>query len=153
MSNMQIEVSADIDAPPAAVYAIISDYHVGHPAILPKAYFQDLQVITGGTGVGTTIRFTMNVMGMKRPGELSVTDAEPGRLLKEESPDGRIVTFFRFVALDGGARTRITFDTTMRSSGGLMGVVERLTTPGFLRRVYREELALLADYARKPSFQ
>lgn len=149
MSAIHVIETADIDAPPTAVYDIIADYRVGHPAILPPAYFQDVRVVAGGTGVGTTIQFKMNMMGVKQPGVLTVTEAERGRYLKEISPDGTITTYFRFEPLNDGARTRITFDTTMQISGGVRGVIERLMVPGYLRRVYHEELTLLAAYTRQ----
>lgn len=38
MGQMHIEASREIGAPPDRVYAVLSDYHVKHPAILPKPY-------------------------------------------------------------------------------------------------------------------
>ncbi len=47
-----VVASADMDAPPDRVYAIIADYHNGHPHILPKQ-FRNLTVEKGGVGAGT----------------------------------------------------------------------------------------------------
>jgi hypothetical protein len=33
------EASMVIDARPEEIYAVVSDYRVGHPAILPRQYF------------------------------------------------------------------------------------------------------------------
>ena len=63
MVPYSVSGSARIAAPPAHIYAIISDYHRGHPAILPKQ-FSNLRVESGsGIGAGTTIRFEVTMMG------------------------------------------------------------------------------------------
>ena len=64
MRQIHAEASDVIDARPEEIYAVLSDYRVGHPAILPKPYFTELMVEQGGQGAGTVIRFGMNVMGV-----------------------------------------------------------------------------------------
>ncbi len=51
-----------INARPETIYAVISDYYVGHTAILPEPYFTDMTVEKGRTGAGTVIRLRMNVL-------------------------------------------------------------------------------------------
>jgi hypothetical protein len=46
-----------------------------------------------------------------------------------------------------GTGTRATISTTWTPQPGLRGVLERLFTPTLLRRIYVQELALLADHA------
>jgi hypothetical protein len=43
----------------------------------------------------------------------------------------------------GNGTTRVTFDTDYHTAGGLRGWIESLLVPGFLRKVYAAELALL----------
>ena len=43
-------VAAEIEAPAAEIYRIISDYREGHPRILPRPPFTALAVEQGGTG-------------------------------------------------------------------------------------------------------
>ena len=44
MTHYHAEASEIINAPPEKVYAILADYHEGHPAILPARYFTGLTV-------------------------------------------------------------------------------------------------------------
>lgn len=48
MNQMHIEQAAVIDAHPQEVYAVISDYRVGHQAILPRPFFSEMIVKQGG---------------------------------------------------------------------------------------------------------
>jgi hypothetical protein len=68
MSNsVHVEVSSIIDAWPDELYAVIADYRVGHPAILPRQYFTELSVEQGGQGEGTVIRGSVKVFGRAYP--------------------------------------------------------------------------------------
>jgi hypothetical protein len=81
-TEQEIE-SEVINSPPAQVYAIISDYHEGHPAILPSRYFTEMAVTAGGRGEGPVTTVAMNVFSAKILYELNVTEPEPGRVLVE----------------------------------------------------------------------
>ena len=135
-----IDVSATrrIAAPAHVVYGIIADYRAGHPAILPPKWFGPLSVIEGGLGAGTRIRFSMKGMGPERPMEAIVAEPEPGRVLTETYPATGGVTTFIVDAAPNGA-SDVTFRTTWRPRG-FQGLIERLAAPGFLRRVYKDEL-------------
>jgi hypothetical protein len=56
-----------------------------------------------------------------------------------------MVTMFRVEPEDDGSRVTIATDWT--PAGGFSGLMERLFAPGMLRKVYVEELGLLATYA------
>ncbi len=152
MSDMHVSVSRVIDAPADVIYGILSDYRVGHPSILPKPYFKELVVEEGGLGEGTVARVDMDVMGNKQTMRLRVTEPEPGRVLREEDAVAGVVTLFTVEPLADG-RSRVTFDTDMRSSGGIRGWLERRVTPFFMRRIYHGEQALLSDMAQARSRQ
>lgn len=145
MPTIRYSQSADIAAPPARVYGIIADYKVGHPSILPARYFDGLDVLEGGVGAGTRIRFTMLAMGKRNTAEALVTEPEPGRRLLETTTDG-LETEFLVEPRDGGKASRVTF-TTRYERAGLQGLIERLIVPGFLRKVYTAELAQLGRVA------
>jgi hypothetical protein len=134
-----IEVSATraIGAAPDIVYGIIADYRRGHPAILPAKWFGPLTVVEGGVGAGTRIRFSMKGLGPERPMEAVVAEPEPGRLLTETYPATGGVT--SFIVEPAPAGSSVTFRTTWQPRG-IAGVFERLAAPGFLRRVYKDEL-------------
>ena len=147
MITYQVTASATMNAPAEQVYNIIADYRNGHPHILPKE-FSNLVVEEGGYGAGTRIRFQMTAFGQTRTAQAIITEPEPGRVLVETAPDGSVVTIFTVIPLEGG-RSQVTFDTTLKSRDGFLGVLERFMSTRFLQRVYREELALLAALAEK----
>ncbi len=88
----------------------------------------------------------MNVMGVERSLRFEVSEPEPGRILKETDAEAGVVTTFTVDPAGGGERARVTIATRAEASPGLMGLVERLVNPLITRRIYREELRLLAKY-------
>lgn len=151
MRTYQTAATGRIPAPPARVYAVLADYRVGHPAILPKPYFRALQVEQGGTGAGTVIRVEMAALGAPRVFRQAVTEPEPGRVLVERNLDGAAETTFTVDAADGGIATNLTISTELPSRTGLAGVFDRWMTTWYLQRVYRAEMALLAAYVGEHS--
>ena len=136
-----------IDAAPERVFDILADYRVGHPAILPKRFFTGLEVEQGGYGAGTVIRYGMRAAGRVTRARAAVTEPVPGRVLVEtDLGDRGIVTTFT-VAPAGEGRSEVEFATDLPSRGGLLGVLERMFVRRYLRRVYAEELQLLAERA------
>jgi hypothetical protein len=83
MKQIHAEAFAVIAARPEKVYAILADYRVSHPAILPKPYFTEIAVEQGGPGAGTIARARMKVMGMEIAYRLIVSEPQPGRLMQE----------------------------------------------------------------------
>lgn len=148
MAQLRVEESAVVHASPAQVYAVLVDYDGAHPAILPKPYFESLKVEKGGQGAGTEIFLRMNVFGAVREFRQVVTEPEPGRVLMETDPAQGVTTTFTVEAVNGGQQTRVTIATESRLSAGFQGLMERLMSPAFLRRVYRAELANLDAYLR-----
>ena len=148
MSRIHVEVSETIDAPPALVYDIISDYHEGHQAILPKQYFTEMAVVEGGRGAGTVVAVHMNVLGTKRFYQLVITEPQPGRTLVETDEESGTVTSFTIDPIAGNNRSHVTITTDAALSPGLMGLLEKLANPLVMRRIYQQELKLLAEYAR-----
>ncbi len=152
MGQYNVSVTDIIDAPVEAVYAIISDYHDGHPSILPPQYFKEINVEQGGQGAGTVARVEMEVMGNRQTFRLAVTEPVPGRVLVEEDAAAGTSSRFTLEPLADG-RTRVTITTEVRAAGGLRGLIERWISPSLLRRVYRDELHLLAEKTRRQGGQ
>ncbi len=146
MHGITTEVSAIIEATPNDVYSILSDYSVGHHAILPKEFFTDLSVIQGGQGAGTVIDVKMSVMGVVRHYRFQISEPEPGHILKEADEEAGVVTTFTVDPVDGEKQSRVTIKTRAEASRGLRGLIERLVNPAITRRIYRQELQLLASY-------
>jgi hypothetical protein len=147
MRWIQVEATQVFEAQPAAVYGVIADYRVSHPAILPKA-FTELVVEQGGYGAGTVLHGAVQVWGRSYPFHQIVSEPEPGRVLQETDLETGQITQFIFEPLDGGRRTQLTIVSHFPPSPGLLGWLERWTKPAVVRRLYRQELAQLAAYLR-----
>ena len=149
MAQVTVSASAVVHAPPAIVYGVLSDYHEGHPSILPRPPFGDLVVESGGTGAGTVFRVTTRQgLGMITY-RMAVTEPEPGRLLVETDQDSDLVSTFRVEPVKGG-QSRVTI-TTRWTRGGVRGVLERLLVPALAGPIYRKEIANLEQVARERS--
>ncbi len=148
MSAIHVSVSRLIAASPEAIYAILSDYHTGHPSILPRQYFKEIVVEEGGVGAGTVVRVAMEVMGSKQSYRLVVTEPEPGRVLAEADATAGTATRFVLEPVDG-QQTKVTIITDARAATGVRGFMERLVNPPLMRRIYAEELQLLDEVVRR----
>lgn len=146
MNQYELSVSRVIDAPPAAVFAVFADYHHSHAAVLPKPYFTEMTVEKGGTGAGTEITVHMSVFGTKVTYHMVVTEPEPGRVLQEEDKAAGVLTTFTVDPVNGGQATKVTLYTRARTSPGLKGFIEKLITPPISRKIYNEELDLVAQF-------
>ena len=145
MSVTHVAAEALLDAPADVVYHCLADYREHHRVggFLPPT-FTRLDVLEGGLGAGTTIRFTSTAGGRARTATQRVSEPEPGRLLMEEG-DG-IRTTFRVQPSGSGCRVRIGSDF---EAGGLQGLLMRLFAARMLRPIYADELARLERYAQK----
>lgn len=142
------EESAEVGADAVTAYAILADYHEGHPSILPPRWFTGLSVEEGGRGEGTVIRFGMKAMGRVSEARARVSEPEPGRVLREALLDDRgYVTTFSVDPL-GEDRSRVTIRTEWPGRRGIAGWVDNRLTPPLLRRIYRDELVLLDRVAQ-----
>ena len=149
MAQHQISVSALILAPARQVYAIIVDYEVGHPSILPKPPFVSLTVERGGIGAGTLINLQMRLLGRLQTYRGEITEPEPGRVLVETYLGTGMVTTFRVESRDDGQRSQVTIVTDTKVRDGILGVVEGWLSTQLLRPTYVKELAQLAAIATR----
>ena len=147
--KQQITMSAYIKAPAEHVYAILANYYDGHPTILPRQYFSDLQVEQGGIGAGTVIRFQMHVLGKTQTFRAAIAEPEPGRVLVETNLPAGAVTTFTVDPRAEGRHTQVTIITELETRDGILGLLERFLTTVTLRRIYAQELGLLAARAEK----
>jgi len=146
MANYTVRASAHIDAPPERVYGIIADYRVGHPSILPRP-FKNFVVEKGGTGAGTIVRFEVHAFGTVTRCRAIVSEPEPGRVLVETNvePTESPTTFTVLPGAHGGSE--VTFVTEAKARDGIAGMIERFLSKRFLKKLYTEELELLAKRA------
>lgn len=141
--------SSVIDAPAARVYGVLVDYRGTHQRILPK-FFIGLDVEEGGVGAGTVFTARSRALGVEQSLRMTVSEPEPGRVLVESDPVLNLATTFTVDPIAGG-KARVAIATTWPGQGGIAGVFERLIMPWYLRRVYEEELELLAAECRRRS--
>jgi Polyketide cyclase / dehydrase and lipid transport. len=144
MPRIDASASATIPAPASLLYDIIADYNVGHPSILPPKYFGRLEVLAGGRGTGTRIRFEMKAFGGTNVSVGEITEPIPGKELRETLSDGIVSTFIVDPVNAGSARVTIS---TVYEKGGLRGWIESMLAPRFLRDVYTAELTQLERVA------
>lgn len=149
MATVRTQESAVIDAPPAEVYAIFVDYQNTHPKILPQPYFGDLIVEQGGKGAGTVFRTSVSVMGTTTNYHMMVTEPQPGRVLVETDAKQGVTTTFTVEPVEGGKRSRVTIATDWTPRPGVMGWLEKLSTPGIMRKIYSAQLKLVQEYVEK----
>jgi hypothetical protein len=147
MTSPVLTVGADIPAPIERVYGIVADYRDGHPRIVPRPPFGDLEVEQGGVGAGTVVRFTIRVMGLRRSMRIEISEPEPGRVLVETETTAGAETTFTFEPIDDGRGTRVTISTRMRARAGWLGRLERALVARYLRPICVRELKNLAAVA------
>jgi len=162
MPVVRVSTSAVIRAPARVVYGILADYRDSHPRILPPRYFPRLEVERGGTGDGTVIRFEMRAFGVTREIRATITEPTPGQVIVETDEVTGARTSFTVTPESASARPgaglvvpdaageicRVVIETVWERRG-MRGWLERLSAPALLRRIYAEELALLAKLAEK----
>jgi hypothetical protein len=153
MGQQQVRIHAEgiINASTQAVYDIIADYRTSHPEIVPRPYFQGIQVESGGVGAGTVIAVTMRVLGTTSVMRQRVSEPEPGRVLVESNLDGTLDTTFTVAPVSGSEdrQSKVSITTLMQAHAGVRGAVERWLVPRILQPAYQKELQLLQAVAQR----
>lgn len=152
MGLITVKAEAVLEVPADEVYATIADYRQGHPSILPKEFY-DLQVKQGGYGEGTIFHFKMRVLGVEQSFYQRASEPEPGQVLVEQDIDSvrQVTTTFRVTPLEPGQKSHVEISTTMHTSPGVQGLVERILVPLINPRIYQKELKLLEEVAQRRS--
>jgi hypothetical protein len=145
MKTQIVSASKIIDVPADELYRIIADYQSGHPSILPKSYFPSLEVEEGGYGEGTIIRFQMRILGQTQNFRALITEPDPGCTLLETDLDSKTSTSFTVWSLGNDTKARVTIMTVLKDRGLVEGFLAKM----LLTTVYRQELELLTNVARK----
>ena len=146
MTMFQMETTQIIDAPAEAIYAVLADYHVGHNAILPRPYFQEMTVLEGGHGAGTRLRIKMKILGKEYTFNQIVSEPEPGRIIKDTDIHTGEGAAFILDPIGDGQRTKVTILSEFIKETGFAGIMQRLITPPISRFVLKKELRNLAEY-------
>jgi len=148
MNTTQVETSKVIHANPAQIYNVIRDYEIGHQAILPRQYFKEMRVVKGGQGAGTEIHIIMEVWGQTHESYFFVSEPEPGRVILEKD-EKSVETQFIIDPLAGDEHAQVTISSTFILPTGITGYVQKFLLPIMMRRIYNEELDILANYIQQ----
>lgn len=146
MATYPVSYTVRIAAPARRIYDILSDYHSGHPAILPPQ-FRNMVVVKGGRGAGTVTHFEVKAFGQTQKIRHEVFEPEPGRVLMEKDLDSETTTRFILDAVEGG--TNVTIRTDMAEKPGLAGAIEKWISKRFLLGLYKVELGKLEQAATR----
>lgn len=149
MKTIHVNASQIINARSERIYAVIADYQVGHSAILPRPPFTNLTVEKGGQGAGTIVRAQMKVYGKEYTFRQIVTEPEPGRVLVETDMATGQFTQFVFEPQPNGSQTRVTIASEFPRKPGIAGLMEAIMQPVIIRRIYQQELRILAEYVTR----
>lgn len=148
MSKMTVTASRKVQAPANIVYNILADYG-HHKKILPPRFFTGLDVIKGGVGAGTEFVLHARALGSNTQMHMAVTEPEPGSVLMERDIKTDLKTIFTVDPINQ-MTSLVTIETIWLPKPGLRGWLDRLFTPPLMQMVYRQELEILNQYAKKP---
>lgn len=141
MSQVKADARHPIKAPADQVFAALADYTGTRPTILPENY-RDYEVLAGGTGAGTTVRWKLAAT-KKRVRDCLVEVSEPReRTLVERDTNSTMITTWN-VAPDGDGSSVVTAHTTWQGAGGIAGFFEGVFAPLGLRKIHGRLLANL----------
>lgn len=149
--EIHFEASAPIQARPAVVWDILTDYRNGHLNILPPYAFSNMRIEAGGKGAGTIISYVFRAAGVKRTMRHIVSAPSPGQALVESDAEGSVRTTFALTPLNEGHQTLVNISTVQRGRGGPLGAIEQVMTPLIaptMRRIYLDELRRLDALAQ-----
>lgn len=146
MGTIHVSAEGVVGAPPDTVYGYLADMRVHHPRFLPPA-FSDFEVESGGVGDGTVTRFRVTAGGRSREYHMTVSEPEPGRVLKESDTNSSLST--TFTVASEGDRSRVRIATSWEGAGGIGGFFERMFAPKAMRSIYADELVRLDRYAQE----
>ena len=143
---LKIAVSQVVDARVQDVYAVIVDYQVMNQAILPQPYFEEVVLEEDGQEVAIGVGLTVEVFGHQIHFRQTEGEREDRLAVVEKDMMSDQSITITLDPLDSGRKTRVTITSEMPVSGGLQGLVQRLTQRSIVRHNYRKGLNRLADY-------
>jgi len=144
MSLVVVKAKRIIDVSPGLAFSFLVDFNTQHPKILPRN-FSNYRVEVGGIGTGTVIAYCFRAGKRVRDYRMSIEADEARHRIVERDQGSSLTTTWDLVPLDDGARTSVEIATTWDGAAGIGGFFERTFAPLVLRRVYRDELSLLAS--------
>ena len=143
MSTVSSTTTRRIDAPAERVLAALADYRGTRPRLLPEQ-FTDYEVVAGGEGPGTQVRWKLHATKKRVRDVLAVVSATDRHALVESDENSSMVTTWR-VEADGPDASEVVVTSEWNGATGIGGFFERTFAPRGLDRIYGELLDNLAD--------
>ena len=137
---MKLDVETEIAAPPAVVYATVTD--IAHWQDFIRA-IERLEVLTPGPlTVGTKFRETRTMFGRTATEEMTVVTLNPSSHfdLTAENHGTRYLARHEIAATPGGSRLRLIFEGTAVTLGAKLGMVIGVLFKGAVRKQLQSDL-------------
>jgi carbon monoxide dehydrogenase subunit G len=128
-----------IDATPDAVLSAVADYEGVRPKILSHHY-SDYQVLQGGQGAGTVVKWKLQATESRVRDVQSAVDVA-GRTVIERDANSSMVT--NWTVAPAGPGSSVTVKTSWKGAGGVKGFFEKTFAPLGLKKIQAEVLANL----------
>jgi hypothetical protein len=144
MSRIYVKKEQIINARPADVYAVLTDYEGKHAQILTPN-FLDYTVEKGGRGDGTIVRYRLRAARRERPYRMLIQEAVKGRVITESDTNSSLVTTWTVLPQEHGQQTMVRVASEWEGGSGVGGFFERLFAPLGLRRIYARMLESLGN--------
>lgn len=143
MSTVSATTTRRIEAPAERVLAALADYRGTRPRLLPEQ-FTDYEVVEGGKGPGTQVRWKLHATKKRVRDVLAVVSSTDRHALVESDENSSMVTTWR-VETDGPDASEVVVTSEWNGASGIGGFFERTFAPRGLDRIYGELLDNLAD--------
>ncbi|WP_131784522.1 SRPBCC family protein [Protofrankia symbiont of Coriaria ruscifolia] len=135
MAEIKVTVDRVVTAAPATVIEALGDYKGVRAETWPET-ITDYEVLEGGTGAGTRIRYRLHATRRRiRNVEAVVSAPEPGRSLAEADQNSSLRTVWT-VQPAGSGTTRVSVETSWAGASGIGGFFERTFAPIGIRKLY-----------------
>ncbi|MFB9375694.1 SRPBCC family protein [Kineococcus gynurae] len=150
MGTVSATTTRRIEAPPARVLAALADYRGTRPRLLP-AQFTDYEVVSGGAGEGTEVRWKLHATKKRVRDVHADVTATDSHGFVEADRNSSLRTTWRVESTESedGDASEVLVTHEWNGATGVGGFFERTFAPRGLDRIYGELLDnLAADVAR-----
>ncbi|WGW11368.1 SRPBCC family protein [Saxibacter everestensis] len=142
MAQVVASASKTMNAEPEQVRSALADYSTVRERILPEQY-TDYQVLKGGTGDGTVVRWKLHAT-KKRIRDVESAVSVDADSVTERDANSTLVTVYRVTPAASGSEVTVT--TSWNGAGGIGGFFEKTFAPLGLKKIQASTLDNLANF-------
>lgn len=149
MTRIRARAERIIDAAPSNVWAILTDFTVARPQMLPGNYEEYHAEVNDSSGVVTLV-YRLRAGGRERAYHMRVEETTPGRVLTERDQASTYTTRWLIERVGPGEHTRVSLTSEWESRAkGVAGFFERCFAPLGIQRIHQETLVRLGRLMRE----